>query len=137
MQDMIDIEKFISEHITGRDSSLFARDIAANDALLRERIAGRRLLVIGGAGSIGSSYIKAMLAYGPSQLVVVDLNENGLAELTRDLRSTQGLRVPDDYRTYTLDFDSEIFRRIFRAIDLQAPCCAAKSRLVKEEGRTA
>ena len=115
MQDMIDIEKFISEHITGRDSSLFARDIAANDALLRERIAGRRLLVIGGAGSIGSSYIKAMLAYGPSQLVVVDLNENGLDELTRDLRSTQGLRVPDDYRTYTLDFDSEIFRRIFRA----------------------
>ncbi len=110
---MIDLEKFISENITGRSRSLFADDISDADATLRERVAGRRLLVIGGAGSIGSSYIKAMLPYGPRQLVVVDLNENGLAELTRDLRSTPGMVVPDDYRTYTLDFDSDLFRRIF------------------------
>jgi len=110
---MLDLEKFISENITGRRRSLFADDIAAHEAELHGRIGGRRLLVIGGAGSIGSAFIKAMLPYGPSQLVVVDLNENGLAELTRDLRSTPGMTVPDDYRTYTLDFDSPVFRRIF------------------------
>lgn len=60
--------------------------------------------MIGGAGSIGSSYIKAILPFKPSKLVVIDLNENGLAELTRDLRSTYGLYIPDEYRTYTLNF---------------------------------
>ena len=54
----------------------------------------KRVLVIGGAGSIGSSFIRALLPFMPSRLVVVDLNENGLAELTRDLRSTEGMYVP-------------------------------------------
>lgn len=45
---------------------------------------------------------------------MVDLNENGLAELTRDLRSTEGMYVPGDFVTYTMDFDSKVFRRIFR-----------------------
>ena len=70
--------------------------------------------MIGGAGSIGSSFIKALLRFEPKQLIVVDLNENGLAELTRDLRSSADIKVPEDYRTYTLDFASPIFERIFR-----------------------
>jgi FlaA1/EpsC-like NDP-sugar epimerase len=70
--------------------------------------------VIGGAGSIGSSFISALLPFKPSKLVVIDLNENGLAELTRDLRSTYGMYVPEEYRTYTLNFADPIFERIFR-----------------------
>lgn len=54
------------------------------------------MLVVGGAGSIGSSYIKEILPFKPKTLVVVDINENGLAELTRDIRSTKGLFVPKD-----------------------------------------
>ena len=57
---------------------------------------------------------RAILPFRPSRLVVVDLSENGLAELTRDLRSTYGMYVPDDYRTYTLNFSDPIFERIFR-----------------------
>ncbi len=72
---------------------------------------GRSVLVIGGAGSIGSSFIRSILRFEPSKLVVADLNENGLAELTRDLRSTEGLKVPDVYLTYTLDFADPIFER--------------------------
>ena len=111
---MLDLDKFISECVTERSESLFLKDIEANrDALSRE-IEGKKVLVIGGAGSIGSSFIRAVLPFRPSVLTVVDLNENGLAELTRDLRSTEGLYVPENYMTYTLDFDSPIFRRIFR-----------------------
>lgn len=111
---MFQLDKFISDHVTHRPMSMFSADIEANrDALLRA-IQGKRACVIGGAGSIGSSFIKALLRFAPSQLIVVDLNENGLAELTRDLRSSYGLEMPADYRTYTLDFASSIFERIFR-----------------------
>lgn len=112
---MIDIEKFISEEVTLRPNSLFSPDIEANLEILSQEIKGKNVLVIGGAGSIGSSYIKALLPFEPASLTVVDLNENGLAELTRDLRSTPGLYVPEEYLTYTLDFDSRIFNRIFRS----------------------
>ena len=111
---MFQLDKFISDHVTHRPMSMFAADIEANHDALTRSIRGKRACVIGGAGSIGSSFIKALLRYSPSQLIVVDLNENGLAELTRDLRSTYGLELPEDYRTYTLDFASPIFERIFR-----------------------
>lgn len=111
---MLDIDRFISENVTGRAQSMFLNDIEAHDSDLRREIEGKKVLVIGGAGSIGSSFIRAILPYRPSKLTVVDLNENGLAELTRDIRSRYGLFVPEDYVTYTLDFDSPIFRRIFR-----------------------
>ena len=111
---MFQLDKFISDHVTHRPMSMFAADIEANHDALTRSIQGKRACVIGGAGSIGSSFIKALLRFAPSQLIVVDLNENGLAELTRDLRSSYGLEMPADYRTYTLDFASPIFERIFR-----------------------
>ena len=111
---MINVNAFIKKYITERNSSMFIDDIMEHREQLEKEIGGKKVLVIGGAGSIGSSYIKAVLPFRPSQLVVVDLNENGLAELTRDLRSTDGMFVPDDYRTYTLNFADPIFERIFR-----------------------
>ena len=110
---MLDLDKFIGEYVTERDESLFTPDIINSEADLTERIKGKSVLVIGGAGSIGSSFIHAILPYRPASLTVVDLNENGLAELTRDLRSAQGTIVPEEYLTYTMDFDSEVFRRMF------------------------
>ena len=111
---MLHIDHFIAKYVTERTESLFLKDIKYHSHQLKTEIIGQKVLVIGGAGSIGSSYIKALLPFEPAQLVVVDLNENGLAELTRDLRSTDGLYIPKDYRTYTLDFASPIFERIFR-----------------------
>ncbi len=111
---MLNIDSFIAKNVTGRSESLFIEDIAANHEILRREIEGKKVLVIGGAGSIGASFIKSILPFRPSTLMVVDLNENGLAELTRDLRSSFELVVPENYINYTLDFDSPIFRRIFR-----------------------
>lgn len=111
---MFNLYKFISDCVTFRPESMFAADIAANSEKLTEEIEGKSVCVIGGAGSIGSSFIRAVLRFNPAKLIVVDLNENGLAELTRDLRSTYGLKVPQEYRTYTLNFADPIFERIFR-----------------------
>lgn len=111
---MFNLNKFISDSITKRPKSLFAADIENNKEKLRQEIEGKSVCVIGGAGTIGSSFIRAVLPFKPSKLVVIDLNENGLAELTRDLRSTYGMYVPEEYRAYTLNFADPIFARIFR-----------------------
>lgn len=111
---MLNISQFIAENITCRQESMFAADIEANENKLREEIEGKSVLVIGGAGTIGSSYIRAILPFRPSKLVVVDISENGLTELTRDLRSTYGMYVPEEYRTYPLNFADPIFDKIFR-----------------------
>ena len=94
---------------------MFWQDIEANRAALTEKIEGKNVLVIGGAGTIGSSFIKAILPFRPAALVVVDTNENALAELTRDLRSTKGMYVPDDYIPYPMDFASPVFTKMFRS----------------------
>jgi len=111
---MFNLDKFISDRITFRHNSMFAADIEANKEKLTKEIKGKKVCVIGGAGSIGSSFIKAVLRFEPRSIVVVDLNENGLAELVRDLRSTYGLFVPNEFRCYTLNFADPIFERIFR-----------------------
>lgn len=111
---MFNLNRFISQNVTFRDRSMFAQDIEANEKKLSEEIYNKSVCVIGGAGSIGSSFIRVLLKFMPSKLVVIDLNENGLVELTRDLRSTYGMYVPADYRTYTLNFADPIFARIFR-----------------------
>lgn len=97
-----------------RPVSMFAEDIEANKETLTCEIKDKKVCVIGGAGSIGSSFIKAVLRFEPKSVVVVDLNENGLAELVRDVRSTDGLYVPNEFRCYTLNFADPIFERIFR-----------------------
>jgi FlaA1/EpsC-like NDP-sugar epimerase len=92
---------------------MFKPDIEANRDALTAKIRGKSVLVIGGAGSIGSSFIKALLQFKPATLVVVDTNENALAELTRDLRSTKGMYVPVDYIPYPMDFASPVFEKMF------------------------
>ena len=99
---MINIEQFIAEHVTGRRQSLFAADMQASDAALSKEIQHKSVLVIGGAGTIGSSFIKALLAYKPAKLVVVDINENGLTELVRDCRSSAAISLPPDFKSYPI-----------------------------------
>ena len=111
---MFNLNKFISKYVIKRATSMFLPDIEANKEILTREIKGKSVCVIGGAGSIGSSYIRAICRFRPAKLVVIDLNENGLAELTRDLRSTDGMYVPEEFRSYTLNFADPIFERIFR-----------------------
>ncbi len=110
-----DLDRFIREKVTGRERSLLADDFARYDRELHERLDGRRVLVIGGAGSIGSHYIKALLRFNVASLYVADINENGLTELVRDLRSDGGYRIPDEFVTYPVNFGDAVFAKLFRA----------------------
>lgn len=112
---MLNLDEFIGKYVTKRSKSMFLKDISDHKEQLSEKIAGKKVLVIGGAGSIGSSFIKALLPFKPEALVVVDTNENALAELTRDLRSTKGMYVPEDYIPYPMDFASPVFEKMFRS----------------------
>ena len=126
---MINLQQFISEYVTMRPTSMFASDMEDNRSQLIRAIEGKTVLVIGGAGSIGSSFIKTLLPYRPKSLVVVDINENGLAELSRDLHSTKGMFLPDDYVPYPIDFASPVFKKLFtdrRGFDIVANFSAHK-----------
>lgn len=110
---LININNFIKEYITQREQSLFAEDLLKYKEELSEKIYNKSVLVIGGAGTIGSSFVHAILKFRPARLYVVDTNENGLTELTRDLRSTAGQYVPEHYKTYPMNFSDEVFRKMF------------------------
>jgi|TARA_B110000902_G_scaffold261017_1_gene334989 FlaA1/EpsC-like NDP-sugar epimerase len=111
--NFIDIPSFIKKHITKREDSFFENDIATHKLLLTERIQDKSVLVIGGAGTIGSSFIKALLKFNPKKLVVVDTNENGLTELTRTLRSEAQQYIPDTFLTYPMNFGDPVFEKMF------------------------
>lgn len=111
---MINLKAFINKYVIKREESMFFSDLATSSNKIESEIKGKKLLVIGGAGSIGSAFIKAILPFRPSSLVVVDINENSLAELTRDLRSTIDMYIPETYITYPMDFASSVFEKMFR-----------------------
>ncbi|MDB2426519.1 polysaccharide biosynthesis protein [Flavobacteriaceae bacterium] len=93
----------------------FDKDISESKNILLNKIGNQNILVIGGAGTIGSSYIKQILNYKPSKITVVDFNENGLTELTRDLRSSNLLDYRPEYITYPVNLLSDTFNKIFNS----------------------
>ena len=112
---MLILDNFISENIIKRNQSMFLEDIEDNKLFLEKNINGSSVLVIGGAGTIGKSFIKALLHFKPESLTVVDINENGLTELTRDLRSSNNLFIPKNYKTYPMDYASTVFFKMLKA----------------------
>lgn len=114
MQIQLNIDHFIKTFVTKRNESLLRPDLNKFKIELNSRINGRKVLVIGGAGSIGASYIKAILKFNIAKLVVVDINENGLTELVRDLRSSDEYNIPDEFVTYPVNFGDRVFEKIFR-----------------------
>ena len=110
-----DIESFVRRYMTKRQESLLAADFEKCAGEMHRRIDGKRVLVIGGAGTIGSNYVKAALrGFRPSAMYVVDIDENSLTELTRELRAGD-YNVPEEYVTEPIDLGSGLFDRFFKA----------------------
>lgn len=128
-----DISSFIKKNIILRNQSLFTQDLKTNEGRLRSEIEDKQVLVIGGAGTIGSSFIRALLNYNPTALVVVDTNENGLTELTRRLRSDDRVQFPVDYLTYPMSFASETFNKILERYDFDIIANFAAHKHVRSE----
>jgi FlaA1/EpsC-like NDP-sugar epimerase len=101
----------LSHLATGRSTPLFEQDLEMRRELIRGELMGRRALVIGAAGSIGSSTTCLLAGFNPRALHLVDHNENGLTELMRDLRSGQLDLAGIDLRTLPIDFGSPVMER--------------------------
>lgn len=91
--------------LIGRSDSLFTHDIRAGEAELSRIVSGSQFLVLGGAGSIGQAVTKEIFKRNPKKLHVVDISENNMVELVRDLRSSQGY-IDGDFQTFALDIGS-------------------------------
>ncbi len=94
--------------LIGRKRALFEEDIVCHKALLKKEIEQARFLVIGGAGSIGQAVVKEIFKRNPRKLHVVDISENNLVELVRDIRSSLGY-IDGEFKTFALDIGSDIY----------------------------
>ena len=120
-------EQIIKKHIK------FDRDLEKFSNYLSNNIKNTNMLVIGGAGTIGSSYIKQILKYKPLKITVVDINENGLTELTRDLRSSNLLDYNPEYITYPVNLLSNTFDKIFNSESWQVVANFSAHKHVRSE----
>lgn len=100
--------------LIGRSEPLFQRDVSQNERLLSELVASSRFLVIGGAGSIGQAVTREIFKRKPSVLHVVDISENNMVELVREIRSTLGY-IDGDFRTFAIDCGSREFAALVNA----------------------
>src|SRR5437773_3527086 len=94
--------------ILGRTRPLMESDLARHGSALADAVEKGSFLVIGGAGSIGHEVVREIFVRKPRRLHVVDLSENNLVELVRDLRSSIGY-IPGDFKTLPLDCGSPEF----------------------------
>ena len=91
--------------LIGREKELFSDDITAHEKELSHIVAFSTFLVIGGAGSIGQAVVKEIFKRNPKKLHVVDISENNMVELVRDIRSSMGY-IDGDFQTFALDIGS-------------------------------
>ena len=98
----------LTQAILGRDGSFFAADWAAQEAAVRNLLSGSRILVVGGAGSIGAEVVRQLVRYEPARVVVVDVGENGLAELVRSIRSAVAFEFAGELICLPLDFGGRL-----------------------------
>ncbi|HMG66779.1 MAG TPA: UDP-N-acetylglucosamine 4,6-dehydratase, partial [Chitinophagaceae bacterium] len=101
-------------NLIGRERELFEEDILQYDKEIKEIISSSSFLVIGGAGSIGQAVTKEIFKRNPRKLHVVDISENNLVELLRDIRSSSGY-ISGDFQTFSLDAGSVEYEAFIRA----------------------
>ena len=92
-------------HLIGRENALFTQDILNNNDTMKNIVSSSSFLVIGGAGSIGQAVTKEIFKRNPQKLHVVDISENNMVELVRDIRSSFGY-IDGDFQTFALDIGS-------------------------------
>jgi len=102
---MLDVYKVI-----GRKKNLFEEDLSILRDEIYQKISGSKFLVLGGAGTIGSAVVKEIFKNNPLKIHVIVIDENSLAELVRDIRSSFGY-IEGDFETFCIDVGSIIFKQ--------------------------
>ncbi|HIJ85877.1 MAG: pglF 1 [Magnetococcales bacterium] len=101
--------------LLGRSQGLFQKDFEIFHGQLESRVSRCRILVVGAAGSIGSHFVKQLMALGPKGLCLVDPSENNLVELVRDLRSSD-MVFPGDFSTVSIALGTPMFERFLASV---------------------
>jgi UDP-N-acetylglucosamine 4,6-dehydratase len=91
--------------LIGRNDDLFSLDVTANNKQLNDEVSNSSFLVLGAAGTIGQAVVKEIFKRSPKKLHVVDISENNMVELVRDIRSSLGY-IKGDFQTFALDIGS-------------------------------
>lgn len=94
--------------LIGRNKPLFSKEIDSWESYFSNLVSNSRFLVLGGSGSIGQAVTKEIFKRNPKKLHIVDISENNLVELVRDIRSSYGY-IDGDFRTFSLDIGSKIY----------------------------
>lgn len=102
--------------IIGRSEELFSIDVEAHNKDMLDIVSGSRFLIIGGAGSIGQAVTKEIFKRNPKALHVVDISENNMVELVRDIRSTLGY-IKGEFKTFAIDCGSTEFNALIESED--------------------
>ena len=103
----------VLSRVLGRDQSFLSDDMANANEAICEVLTNTRVLVIGAAGSIGSSFVMELAKFGLGGLHLLDISENNLVEVVRQLRSG-GINLPDDFRTYAIDFSTQEMQALLK-----------------------
>jgi FlaA1/EpsC-like NDP-sugar epimerase len=101
-------------NLIGRNKPLFEEDINKHEEELSKKVKGASFLVLGGAGSIGQAVTKEIFKRNPKKLHVVDISENNMVELVRDIRSSFGY-IEGDFQTFALDIGSLEYNAFIKA----------------------
>ena len=107
----------LSKLATDREISIFSKDFNYCHTKISKDLTGSRILLVGGAGSIGAATVSLLLSFSPSALHVIDISENGLAELVRDLRSSSKPLNLDSLECWPIDYGSELMKKFLQAAD--------------------
>jgi FlaA1/EpsC-like NDP-sugar epimerase len=111
---MYNVDSDLLAKVLRREISLFATDIESSRPELENAIRHRKILVIGAAGSIGAAFVRQLIPYKPAALHLIDISENGLVEIVRELRSST-LEAPADFQTFSIGMGSPEFRAFVRS----------------------
>ena len=102
--------------LIGRSDALFFKDIKRREAEMVDLVSSSSFLVIGAAGSIGQAVVREIFKRQPRVLHAIDISENNMVELVRDIRSTLGY-IEGDFRTFAIDCGSREFAALMAASD--------------------
>ncbi len=111
---MAEVDQSLLAKVLGRKQSFLAADLEDAHSIIQDSVKGSRVMVIGAAGSIGCSFVKELVQFQMAALHLVDISENNLAEVVRDLRST-GSTLPDDFKTFSIDFGGPEMEALIRS----------------------
>ena len=102
----------MNKYLLGRSKSIFEKDFLLYKKKILDEVIKSTVMVVGGAGSIGAAVVKLLVSLKTKKILIVDISENNLVEVVRDIRSSN-INLSSEIETFSLDCGSEEFKKMF------------------------